>query len=103
MFFVLAASHFGVAQPTVIPSSHPFQPSSIATFLAVIGVPDVEAGELPKAFVVRKGDVTADEVMAFVAENVAPYKKIRFVEFVEQIPKSSSGKILRRLLKEKEA
>ncbi|MCA9839242.1 MAG: 4-coumarate--CoA ligase family protein [Trueperaceae bacterium] len=69
---------------------------------AVIGRPDEEAGELPKAFVVKKGEITEDEVMAYVAERVAPYKKIRIVEFVEQIPKSSSGKILRRVLVDQE-
>lgn len=69
---------------------------------AVIGVPDPEAGELPKAYVVLKGDVTAEELMMFVAERVAPYKKVRAVEFIDAIPKSPSGKILRRLLKERE-
>lgn len=70
--------------------------------VAVIGIPDEEAGELPKAFVVKKAEISADEVMSHVAERVAPYKKIRIVEFVEQIPKSSSGKILRRVLVEQE-
>jgi acyl-CoA synthetase (AMP-forming)/AMP-acid ligase II len=60
--------------------------------------------EIPKAFVVvREGaDLTADEVKAFVDERVAPYKKVREVEFIEAIPKNPSGKILRRELKEKE-
>ncbi|MDX1393643.1 MAG: 4-coumarate--CoA ligase family protein [Gemmatimonadota bacterium] len=65
---------------------------------AVIPSPDEEAGEVPKAFLVAAEPVGADEVMAFVAERVAPYKKIRLVEFVDEIPKSPSGKILRRLL-----
>ena len=69
---------------------------------AVIGVPDQEAGELPKAFVVPNGDLTEDEVIDFVAEKVAPHKKIRIVEITEEIPKSPSGKILRRVLVEKE-
>jgi acyl-CoA synthetase (AMP-forming)/AMP-acid ligase II len=69
---------------------------------AVIPHPDPETGEVPKAFVVRKGDVTADEIMLFVAERVAPFKKVRSVEFVEAIPKSASGKILRRILVEKD-
>jgi acyl-CoA synthetase (AMP-forming)/AMP-acid ligase II len=69
---------------------------------AVIPSPDDESGEVPKAFVVASGPVGVDEVMAFVAERVAPYKKIRLVEFVEEIPKSPSGKILRRVLVEKE-
>lgn len=66
---------------------------------AVVGVPHAEGGEAPKAFVVTSRPVEAGTLMAFVAEQVAPYKKIRFVEFVEQIPKSPTGKILRRLLK----
>jgi acyl-CoA synthetase (AMP-forming)/AMP-acid ligase II len=69
---------------------------------AVIGVPDEEAGELPKAYVVLRGEITAEEIMAFVAERVAPYKKIRLVEFTDQIPKAASGKILRRVLIERE-
>jgi len=69
---------------------------------AVIGSPDAEAGEVPKAFVVLKGEVTPEELMAFVAERVAPHKKIRRLEIVEQIPKSPAGKILRRLLVESE-
>jgi acyl-CoA synthetase (AMP-forming)/AMP-acid ligase II len=69
---------------------------------AVIGSPDAEAGEVPKAFVVLKGGATPDELMAFVAERVAPHKKIRLLEIVERIPKSPAGKILRRLLVEGE-
>jgi len=69
---------------------------------AVIPSPDAEAGEVPKAFIVRKGEITADEVMSFVAGRVAPQKKIRQVEFVDDIPKSLSGKILRRILIERE-
>ncbi len=65
---------------------------------AVIPCPDDEAGEVPKAFVVLKGDVTAKELMDFVAERVASYKRLRFVEFTDKIPKSPAGKILRRLL-----
>lgn len=65
---------------------------------AVIPVPDPEAGELPKAYVVLKGEATAEDIMQFVAKRVAPYKKIRRVEFIDKIPKSASGKILRRVL-----
>jgi acyl-CoA synthetase (AMP-forming)/AMP-acid ligase II len=73
---------------------------------AVIGHPDDDAGEVPKAFIVVQAgadvtgaDVTGDEVIAFVAERVAPHKKVRIVEFVEVIPKSPSGKILRKDLR----
>jgi len=69
---------------------------------AVIPVKDEEAGEIPKAFVVAGSPITADEVTAFVAERVAPYKKVRAVEFVDEIPKAPSGKILRRVLIERE-
>ncbi|GBE25617.1 long-chain-fatty-acid--CoA ligase [bacterium BMS3Bbin02] len=71
--------------------------------VAVVPVPDVEAGELPKAFVVRVpgGDVTAQSVMDFVSEKVATYKQIRLVEFIDEIPKSASGKILRRILRDR--
>ena len=69
---------------------------------AVIPSPDEEAGEIPKAFVVLKGDISAEEIMKWVANEVAPHKKIRKLEFVDEIPKSASGKILRRVLVEQE-
>jgi acyl-CoA synthetase (AMP-forming)/AMP-acid ligase II len=71
---------------------------------AVIGVRDAEGEEVPKAFVVRQPgtELTEDEVMAFVAERIAPHKKVRVVEFIEAIPKSSSGKILRKDLRARE-
>lgn len=69
---------------------------------AVLGVVDTESGEeIPKAYVVRQPDsaVTATEIMDFVAAQVAPYKKVRQVEFIGAIPKSAAGKILRRQLR----
>jgi acyl-CoA synthetase (AMP-forming)/AMP-acid ligase II len=71
---------------------------------AVIPSPDEEAGEVPKAFVVLKPSASASsgDLMDYVAGRVAPYKKIRHIEFVESIPKSSSGKILRRVLVQQE-
>jgi acyl-CoA synthetase (AMP-forming)/AMP-acid ligase II len=69
---------------------------------AVVPVQDDEAGQLPKGFVVLKGDGTADEIMQHVSERVAPYKRLRRLEFVDQIPRSPSGKILRRVLIERE-
>jgi acyl-CoA synthetase (AMP-forming)/AMP-acid ligase II len=65
---------------------------------AVIPSPDERAGEVPIAFVVLKESATPDEIIDFVAERVAAHKKIRRVEFVDEIPKSPAGKILRRLL-----
>ncbi|GGV52101.1 AMP-dependent synthetase [Kitasatospora herbaricolor] len=69
---------------------------------AVIGVPDEEASEIPKAFVVLREPATAQEIMTFVAERVAPYKKIRRVEFIDAIPRTPVGKTERRSLKERE-
>ena len=72
--------------------------------VAVIGVPDDECGEVPKAFVVAAGDgVDGDALMEFVAGQVSPQKQVRLVEEVEEIPKSPSGKILRRVLRDREA
>lgn len=70
--------------------------------VAVIGIPEIEAGELPKAFVVLKpgAEATAAEIQEFVKGHVASYKQIRIVEFVAEIPKSASGKILRRFLRD---
>ena len=70
--------------------------------VAVIRSPDPDAGEVPKAFVVADGTLSADDVMTFAAAKVAPHKKIRRVEFVDEIPKSPAGKILRRVLVERE-
>ena len=69
---------------------------------AVIGVPDEEAGELPKGFVVvaGEGEASDEEILDYVAERVAPMKKLRALERVEEIPKSASGKILRRELRD---
>ena len=71
---------------------------------AVIASPDEEAGEVPKAFVVAAPDaeLDADEVKEFVAERVASYKQLRRIEVIDEIPKSPSGKVLRRVLAERE-
>lgn len=68
----------------------------------VIPSPDEEAGEVPKAFVVLKSKATGEEIIDFVAQRVAPHKRIRQIEFVNEIPKSPAGKILRRLLVQRE-
>jgi acyl-CoA synthetase (AMP-forming)/AMP-acid ligase II len=69
---------------------------------AVVGSPDERQGEIPKAFIVLKADARDDEIMQFVAGRVAPYKRIRHVEFISEIPKSPAGKILHRVLRDKE-
>jgi acyl-CoA synthetase (AMP-forming)/AMP-acid ligase II len=70
--------------------------------VAVIPVPDEQSGEVPKAIVVMREALTAEEVMSFLEPKVAHYKRVRHVAFVDAIPKSPSGKILRRVLVEKE-
>ena len=70
----------------------------------MIGVPDIRAGELPKAFVVKKAneEITEEDIIKYIEERVAPHKNLRGgVEFIDKIPRSLSGKILRRELKEK--
>ncbi|MEP6954295.1 MAG: AMP-binding protein [Solirubrobacteraceae bacterium] len=73
---------------------------------AVVASPDEEAGEVPKAFVVLseggRDNFDTDDIRAFVAAKVAHYKQLRRLEVVDEIPKSASGKILRRELIERE-
>ena len=70
--------------------------------VAVVRSPDEEAGEVPKAFVVLREPVSAEDLMDFVARRVAPHKRIRRLEVIEQIPRAPTGKILRRVLVERE-
>ncbi|WP_020643503.1 class I adenylate-forming enzyme family protein [Amycolatopsis balhimycina] len=67
---------------------------------AVVGRPDVEVGELPVAFVVPRGSLDAGELMAAVNEKVLPYKRLREIHVVEQIPVSAAGKVLKRELRQ---
>jgi long-chain acyl-CoA synthetase len=71
---------------------------------AVVGKPDLMVGEIPKAFIVLKDSAktTAEEIMAFVKEKIAPYKSVREVDFRKELPISSAGKVLRRVLQEEE-
>lgn len=92
---------------------HQIAPSELEALLAehpsvrdaaVVPKPDLEAGEIPKAYIVLRQDQPASEreIMDWVAERVNPLKRIRAVEFVEGIPRTPSGKILRRELIERE-
>lgn len=69
----------------------------------IFRLPDEEAGEIPAACVVLspKAKETEEEIISYVAKNVANYKKVRVLNFVDSIPKSPSGKIMRRVLKDK--
>ncbi len=69
----------------------------------VIGVPDERSGELVKVFVVKKDDsLTAEEVQSWAKENLTGYKRPKFVEFINELPKSNVGKILRKELRKLE-
>ncbi|MFC3573051.1 4-coumarate--CoA ligase family protein [Streptomyces yaanensis] len=71
---------------------------------AVIGVYNDDNNEIPHAFVVRQpdaDDLSEGEVMMYVAERVAPYKRVRNVTFIDRVPRAVSGKILRRQLRER--
>ncbi len=69
--------------------------------VAVVGVADEEAGELPKAYVVARDGLDPEELIEWIAAQVSPQKRIRLVEVVEEIPRSPSGKILRRVLRDR--
>jgi long-chain acyl-CoA synthetase len=71
---------------------------------AVVGKPDPMVGEIPKAFIVLKegAKATAEEIMQFIKDKVAPYKAVREVEFRKELPISAAGKVLKRVLQEEE-
>ncbi|MET8089944.1 AMP-binding protein [Micromonospora sp. NPDC005220] len=70
--------------------------------VAVVPRPDPDAGEVPVAYVVLRGPATADELLTYVAERVAPYKRLRAVRFTPSVPRAPSGKLSRRVLVEAE-
>lgn len=80
-----------------------FTHSAVAN-AAIIGKPDPEAGEIPKAYVTLKEDASAteEELLNFVNNKVTPYKKIRELEFIDEIPVSAAGKVLKRVLRDRE-
>jgi len=68
---------------------------------AVIGIPNKEYGEVPRAYIVCRSKAEPEEIVAFVTENVAQHKQLRGgIEFVNEIPRTASGKIRRSFLKE---
>jgi long-chain acyl-CoA synthetase len=70
---------------------------------ACVGVPDEHAGEAVKLFVVRKDPaLTAETLMAYCKQNLTGYKKPKYIEFREELPKTNVGKILRRMLRDED-
>ncbi len=68
--------------------------------VAAVGVPDEHSGELVKVFIVKKdASLTEDEVKAYAKENLTGYKRPKFVEFRDELPKTNVGKILRKALR----
>ncbi|MEU6088926.1 4-coumarate--CoA ligase family protein [Streptomyces sp. NPDC047085] len=70
---------------------------------AVVGAYNEDGNEIPHAYVVRQptaDDLTENEIMLYVAERVAPYKRVRRITFIDTVPRAASGKILRRELRE---
>ena len=70
---------------------------------AVVGVEDPDFGQRLKAFVVSSGELSEDEVKKYVKEHLARYKVPRDVEFLDELPRNATGKVLKRELQEKDA
>jgi len=69
--------------------------------IGAIGIPDEHSGEVVKVFIVKKDkSLTKKEVMAFAKENLTGYKRPKVIEFIDELPKSNVGKILRRKLRD---
>jgi acyl-coenzyme A synthetase/AMP-(fatty) acid ligase len=69
---------------------------------AVVPRPDPESGEIPVAYVVLRTEATPEDLMAYVADRVAPFKRVRAIRVTTEIPRSPAGKLLRRVLVERE-
>jgi acyl-CoA synthetase (AMP-forming)/AMP-acid ligase II len=91
------ASQVAPAELEAVLATHP-----LVVDAAVIGRPDAATGEAPVAVVVAREPLDARDLRAWVAARVAPYKRIRAVRFVDAIPRTPAGKILRRELVEHE-
>ena len=101
---LIIASGFNIAPVEV--ENHLFRHPDILD-VAVIGVPDEYRGETVKAYVVLKrgseGKVSEEDIIQFCRDQMAVYKAPKMVEFIEELPKNQTGKVLRRLLREMHA
>jgi len=84
-----------------VPYKHPATKEVV-----VVGVPDTYRGESPKAFLSIKDEykdrISKEEILAFCKKEMAAYKVPREIEFVDEVPKTASGEVLRRLVREEE-
>lgn len=69
---------------------------------AVVGRPDERRGEVPVAIVVARGEADGDELMAWANARVAPHKRVHEVRFIDALPRTPAGKLLRRALRERQ-
>jgi long-chain acyl-CoA synthetase len=67
---------------------------------AAVGVPDIHSGEAVKLAVVKRAEITTDELLDYCRQNLTGYKVPKYIEFMEELPKNNVGKILRRMLRE---
>jgi long-chain acyl-CoA synthetase len=99
---LIIASGYNIAPVEV--ENHLFRHPAVLD-AAVIGVPDEYRGETVKAYVVLKpgsaGEVSEDDIIQYCRDKMAVYKAPKMVEFIEELPKTQTGKVLRRLLREK--
>jgi long-chain acyl-CoA synthetase len=99
---LIVASGYNIAPVEV--ENHLFRHPAVMD-AAVIGVPDEYRGETVKAYVVLKpgsvGEVSEDDIVRYCRDKMAVYKAPKMVEFIEELPKTQTGKVLRRLLREK--
>ncbi len=66
----------------------------------MVGIADEKSGEVPKAFIVKKDDsLSVEEIQTYAKENLTGYKQPRYIQFINELPKSNVGKILRKELK----
>lgn len=101
---LIIASGYNIAPAEV--ENHIFEHDAVLE-VSVVGIPDSYRGETVKAYIVLKpdyvGKVTQEELIRYCKDNMAAYKAPKMVEFVDELPKSATGKVLRRILRDRHA